>query len=160
MASTSTGTSHAVEHASDSTLPRDFPIANAGAGAKLTLSSLAAPNEQIHILTMNSPPDNRMSKGFITAYMQALDFLEARDEGRLAVLVTTSAIDKFFSNGFELTPEIRNPRFHRDYFQKLLLRLLTFPIPTVAWVNGHAVSYSSDDGVAHQELTWDRALTL
>ena len=54
------------------------------------------------------------------------------------VVITTSGIDKFYSNGLDLAHMTATPHFFRDAVYALWHRLATFPMPTVAWVNGHA----------------------
>ncbi|KAG9000205.1 hypothetical protein FRB94_005601, partial [Tulasnella sp. JGI-2019a] len=93
----------------------------------------------IYVLTFSNPPDNRITPSLITTFINVLDFVE-KHVPRSAVLVTTSsnATPKFYSNGFMLTLGRETPEFHHDYWNKLLIRLLTLPIPTVALVSGHA----------------------
>lgn len=47
------------------------------------------------------------------------------------------ASNKFFSNGLDLPKALKTPYFFRDVFGKLLARLITFPLFTVAAINGH-----------------------
>ena len=61
--------------------------------------------------------------------------------------------DKYFSNGFDLeflgrleTEQL--PIFIRDA-QRLVARVLTFPVPTVAVVNGHAFGIAAMLALAH-----------
>jgi len=45
--------------------------------------------------------------------------------------------DKFFSNGLDFEKAVVNPNFFPVTFNPLLARLLLFPIPTIAAINGH-----------------------
>jgi enoyl-CoA hydratase/carnithine racemase len=45
--------------------------------------------------------------------------------------------DKFFSNGLDFENIVGDPNFFPTTFNPLLTRLLTFPIPTIAAINGH-----------------------
>jgi enoyl-CoA hydratase/carnithine racemase len=101
----------------------------------------------IHTLLMNAG-ENRWNLAFVRAFSAALDAVEAalaRDDGP-AALVTASADPKFFSNGLDLDwigglaehdPDGERAAFS-DEFMKLMARLITFPVPTVAAVGGHA----------------------
>jgi enoyl-CoA hydratase/carnithine racemase len=97
----------------------------------------------VFTLTMTAG-ENRWNTTFVHAFAAVLDEVEA-SEGA-AALVTTSASEKFFSNGLDLD-WMRDPAAHPeggdrgpfgDLFMKLMARLITFPIPTLAAVNGHA----------------------
>jgi Delta3-Delta2-enoyl-CoA isomerase len=58
------------------------------------------PEPNIYLLTFRSPPDNRLTTAFCKAMIAALDRIEfAHPPG---VVITTSAIPKFYSNGLDL----------------------------------------------------------
>lgn len=122
-------------------LPEDFPILGSGAdpASKITLSKLTGAFDAVHVITLYSPPDNRLTPAVITTLLDVLDVVD-KHVPRSAVLVTTSAIGKFYSNGFNLELARATDGFFRDCWNKLQIRLLTFPIPTIALMNGHAVS--------------------
>ncbi|MBX3705728.1 MAG: enoyl-CoA hydratase/isomerase family protein [Pseudomonadales bacterium] len=97
----------------------------------------------VFTLTMNAG-ENRWNTAFVRAFARALDEVEASTGA--AALVTASASNKFFSNGLDLD-WVRDPAAHPDAgprdpfgdeFMKLMARVITFPIPTIAAVNGHA----------------------
>ncbi len=97
----------------------------------------------VFTMTMNAG-ENRWNTTFVEEVDKVLNEVEA-SEGP-AALVTTAASDKFFSNGLDLD-WVRQPEEHpqagdrttfADLFMKLMSRMITFPIPTVAAVNGHA----------------------
>ena len=97
----------------------------------------------VFTLTM-AAGENRWNTTFVRAFKQALDEVEA-SEGA-AALVTTSSSEKFFSNGLDLD-WVQNPTAHPDggerpvfapEFMTLMSRIITFPLPTIAAVNGHA----------------------
>jgi enoyl-CoA hydratase/carnithine racemase len=88
--------------------------------------------------------ENRWNTTFVRAVSAALDEVEASTGP--AALVTTSASDKFFSNGLDLD-WVQDPQGHPDAgdrdafgpeFMALMGRIMTFPMPTVCAVNGHA----------------------
>jgi enoyl-CoA hydratase/carnithine racemase len=82
-----------------------------------------SPEDRVYILTFNSPPDNRITPAFLTSLLLALDVLERKYPH--GVLITTSAIPKFYSNGFNLSDLVENPKFIPQFLIPALRRLLT-----------------------------------
>ncbi|POS84559.1 hypothetical protein EPUL_004761 [Erysiphe pulchra] len=98
--------------------------------------SLSTTGGPIYLLTFISPPDNRLLTPFLKTLLLALDILEfSYPHG---VVVTTSGIPKFYSNGLNLDHARDTPNFFPEVFFALFRRFLTYPMPTVALVNGHA----------------------
>ncbi|KAK1596678.1 enoyl-CoA hydratase/isomerase [Colletotrichum navitas] len=94
------------------------------------------PAPLVYLLTWSSPPDNRLTTPFCRAFLAALDLVEfAHPAG---VLVTTSAVPKFYSNGLDLEHAMTTPGFWSDCLYRLYHRLLTYPMPTLALIPGHA----------------------
>ena len=97
---------------------------------------------EVFILTMDDG-ENRWNTTFVREFAAALDKVEA-SEGP-AALVTTSASEKFFSNGLDLDWRMSEGD-HRggdrdafgDEFMKLMGRIITLPVPSLAAINGHA----------------------
>ena len=92
----------------------------------------------IFILTMQAG-ENRLNNTFIDAMNQVLDAVE-KSSGP-AALVTTGGEERFYSNGLDLAwltgdGEKERPQFVKSVL-KFLGRLMAFPIPTVAAINGH-----------------------
>lgn len=85
-----------------------------------------SPADRVYLLSFESPPDNRLSTAFNEAFLVSLDFIDQKYPK--GVVVTTSKIDKFYSNGLQLA-DIADPAFRSTFFAKsyypLLLRLLT-----------------------------------
>lgn len=106
------------------------------AHADLRTIVCTSPAPLVYLLTFNSPPDNRLTTPFCQALMLALDILEFQYPS--GVVITTSGIQKFYSNGLELEHALKTPRFFPDLMFAMFRRLLTYPMPTVALVNGHA----------------------
>ena len=87
--------------------------------------------------------ENRWNTTFLRAYSAALD--EAEASVGPAALVTASANEKFFSNGLDLE-WVSTSGEHRGgdrsvfgvEYMAMVGRLITFPIPTVSAMNGHA----------------------
>ena len=104
----------------------------------------------IFILTMQSG-ENRLNRTFIEAMNQALDTVE-KSSGP-AALVTTGGDEKFYSNGLDLAwlagdGEKERPQFVKSVL-KFLGRLMAFPMPTVAAMNGHAFAAGAMLALAH-----------
>lgn len=116
-------------------LPREYPIPQ-GNGGRMILTS---PVASVYLLTWESAPDNRLTPSFLHTLIRALEDV-SKNVPHSSVLVTTSAIPKFYSNGFNLELAMSTPGFWRETWNKLQLTLLTFPMPLVALINGHAVS--------------------
>lgn len=130
-------------HSSDSSVPSQPPMAELfkldiprcsthGPGSIVVTS----PAEKVYLLTFSNPPDNRLAATFIQAFLFALDIIEHRYP--VGVVISTSAIPKFYSNGLDLEHVMATPGFHDDSLYKLERRLSTYPMPTVALLNGHA----------------------
>jgi len=97
----------------------------------------------IFTLTMNEG-ENRWNTTFVRAFAAALDEIEASDGP--AALVTTSANEKFFSNGLDLDwigsdPGPDHPGGDRAVFgpefMTVMSRIITLEIPSIAAINGH-----------------------
>ena len=96
----------------------------------------------VFILNM-AADENRWNTSFVAAYDAALDEVEA-SVGPVA-LVTASDSEKFFSNGLDLDwvrSKGEHPGGDRAVFgaayMAMCARLITFGVPTVAAINGHA----------------------
>ncbi|KAL0940407.1 enoyl-CoA hydratase/isomerase [Colletotrichum truncatum] len=113
------------------TLP--VPKMDSHPGGTITCTT---PAPQVYLLTWSSPPDNRLTTPFCRAFLAALDIIEFSHPP--GVLVTTSAIPKFYSNGLDLEHAFATPGFFPDPLYRLFKRLLTYPMPTLALIPGHA----------------------
>lgn len=118
--------------------PITFPAAvhpdKAEKGQDWVIVSVSA-DDSYYLLEYNSPPDNRYTSKFIAAYLDALDYIRINGDPR--VLVTTSRLPKFFSNGLDFEAAISTPGFFDQYYYRLMRTILEFPWPTIAVVNGH-----------------------
>ena len=94
----------------------------------------AAPG--IYALSFSAPPDNRLTPAFNATFLLALDIIEHKLPR--GVVITTSSITKFYSNGLDYENAIKDPTFFRDSLFPLWRRLITYPMPTLALMNGHA----------------------
>lgn len=85
-----------------------LPIAPCGAhpGGSLVCTE---PAPAVYLLTFDSPPDNRLTTPFCRTLLTALDLIEFGQKP--GVVVTTSAIAKFYSNGLDLEHAIATDGF-------------------------------------------------
>lgn len=94
------------------------------------------PAPHVYLLSFSSPPDNRLVPAFNATFLLALDIIEHRlPKG---VVITTSSIAKFYSNGLDYENAVKDPTFFSENLFPLWRRLITYPMPTVALINGHA----------------------
>ncbi|CAH7666965.1 ClpP/crotonase-like domain-containing protein [Phakopsora pachyrhizi] len=128
-------------------------------------STLTKPEKYpgVFLLELHDRPDNRLREEFIlSSIIPALDDVEREfrasqlgilqpqtadssgwksplSPGRFA-LVTCGPLDKnrFYSNGLDLSEAFSSDHFAKHVFYRMCNKLLTFPIPTVAAINGHA----------------------
>ena len=123
-----------------------IPIPPCGAhpGGAITATS---PKPGIYLLTFVSPPDNRLTTAFCRAMLQALDVLEFGGYAP-GVVITTSGIPKFYSNGLDLEHAINTDGFWALFYQ-LWARFLTYNMPTIALLNGHTFAGGLMLAMAH-----------
>ncbi|KAL1603495.1 hypothetical protein SLS60_005082 [Paraconiothyrium brasiliense] len=95
---------------------------------------VTSPAEKVYLVAFGSPPDNRLVTDFCEAILLALDILETKYQH--GVVITTSLIDKFYSNGLDLEHAMQ-PGFFANVLYKLWRRILIYPMPTIALINGH-----------------------
>jgi Delta3-Delta2-enoyl-CoA isomerase len=81
----------------------------------------AAP--QVYLLSFSSPPDNRLVPAFNHTFLVALDIIEHRLPR--GVVITTSSITKFYSNGLDFENAIKDPTFFSSSLYPLWRRLIT-----------------------------------
>lgn len=104
----------------------------------------------VFVLTMQSG-ENRFNRPFLDELNRALDEVE-RSAGP-AALVTTGGAEKFYSNGLDLAwlsgdGQSEGGTFIADAI-RFLARVLAFPMPTVAAINGHAFAAGAMLALAH-----------
>ena len=105
---------------------------------------------QVFVLTMKNG-ENMFTIPFLEALNHALDTVE--ESTGPAALVTVGGEQKFYSNGIDLAWLKGEGKSQWvtfvDQLVKFLGRVLVFPIPTVAAVNGHAVAAGAMYALAH-----------
>ncbi|MCX8073549.1 MAG: enoyl-CoA hydratase/isomerase family protein [Candidatus Binatia bacterium] len=96
--------------------------------------------DAVRILTLNRPPANAIEEQLLSDLQDALH--EAQSHSQVRALVVTGA-GSFFSAGFDFRAPRRSEEqaaaFYRLY-RDTHVSLLSFPKPTVAWVQGHAIA--------------------
>jgi enoyl-CoA hydratase/carnithine racemase len=103
----------------------------------------------VYVLRMTAG-ENRFNRPWLEGFTRALDEVEAGDGP--AALVTTGE-GKFYSNGLDLEWLLGEGKDELVAFagqvQGVFARLLTFPVPTVAAMNGHAFAAGGMLALAH-----------
>ncbi len=99
--------------------------------------------EHVALVTLNDG-ENRFNPPFLESYMAVLDEIEAETDAR--VLVARSSHEKIFCNGIDLEwlapivqkGEIETAKAYFHQLNRLFYRLVTYPLITIAAINGHA----------------------
>ncbi|ROZ88762.1 enoyl-CoA hydratase-related protein [Gordonia sp. OPL2] len=100
----------------------------------------------IAVLTLGDD-ENRFSPDWIDSVNAHLSEIETKATGLI-----TAGEGKFYSNGLDLDWLIANSErgdWYVDQVHNLFARMLTFPLPTVAAVNGHAFGAGAMLAIAH-----------
>lgn len=108
-----------------------------------------ADNEHVYWILLHSQPDNRLrtrllAEGLLPA-LEAIDNATRLHSTRKytkrkpGAVIITSDYPKFFSNGLDLVDAQKSGMdyFYGDCYYRTLSRLLTFPLPVIAAINGH-----------------------
>jgi len=121
------------------------------------LATLTHPTPTLWVIELHNGADNRLTFHFIdeavmplldqvekdwrTAYRAAQKTPDRKGAEGALVIVGNRSQDKFFSNGLDFAGIMSNPvsatTFFPHCFNPLMRRLITFPIPTIAALNGH-----------------------
>ena len=81
------------------------------------------PVEKVYLLTFVSPPDNRLKTNLCEALHLALEIIEHKYPK--GVVMTTSGIAKFYSNGLDLEHATNTPNYWDKTLYALWARLLS-----------------------------------
>ncbi|KAF7731886.1 hypothetical protein EC973_007717 [Apophysomyces ossiformis] len=121
---------------------------------------LALPSADKHYMTLNREDalfilhlhndDNRFTTEFCEAILTALRIVENTflKESPSEMALVTIGEGKIYSNGLDLANALAYPPF-MDVYLLMLRRVLTFCIPTVAALNGHAFAGGCMLALAH-----------
>ncbi|KAJ6006911.1 hypothetical protein N7451_004855 [Penicillium sp. IBT 35674x] len=113
-----------------------FTVPITSTGGSIVCTNPTQDQQNVYLLTFTSPKDNRLTPTFIDALILALDIIEHRYPK--GVVITTSGIAKFYSNGLDLELAMSTEGFVEKWLWRLFRRFLTYPMPTVCLLNGHA----------------------
>ncbi|ORX97128.1 ClpP/crotonase [Basidiobolus meristosporus CBS 931.73] len=97
-----------------------------------------------------------LSPELLNCLLQALDQVEEclpgrADNGPCAVI--TTGWEELYATGIDHENILKNNKATTEIYKKLLLRLITFPIPTVAAINGNAFGEGLVLAMAHDYRT-------
>ncbi|KAJ1667817.1 hypothetical protein IW140_001369 [Coemansia sp. RSA 1813] len=109
----------------------------------------------LFVLHLNNGAENRFTLQFVEEITKALDFVESKldsisgdEAARGGALITTST-GKFYSNGLAIEAAMEQGDLFYIPYLRMLARVLTFRIPTVAAINGHAFAGGCMFAMAH-----------
>lgn len=102
-------------------------------------------HQQYIIVTINSNQGNRINEGFFQDLHNTLDFIEETHPNKPVVLTAEGNIFSAGLDVVEVFSTIATAPFEqvRDFFKRFRdanLRLFSFPAPTIAVINGHAIA--------------------
>ncbi|GFS24213.1 enoyl-CoA delta isomerase 3-like [Elysia marginata] len=118
------------------------PVKNFGTMALYFVNDIA-------VIVMDNG-ENRLNKKFVLEFDELLDYVESNSSCH--GLITTSE-GKFYGNGLDvdwlngISAEETGDFFLK--FSKLLMRLLLFPLPSLAAINGHAFAGGALFAITH-----------
>ncbi|OMH85049.1 Enoyl-CoA delta isomerase 1, peroxisomal [Zancudomyces culisetae] len=109
---------------------------------KLYIPDKSAPTH--FVLEFVSLPENRIDVEFLDAINSALDIVESailtlsEEHKNVGGSVVTTSSGKFYSNGLNIEKAQANQKVFYPKLHGVYARLLTFRIPVIAAINGHA----------------------
>lgn len=105
----------------------------------LTITQPSPNPQNVHIITMRKPPENRLTPSFAQSLIAALRHIETHliPASSPGAVVIQGSDEKFWCTGLDLDESSRNPYANADGFYPLLATLLDYPYPTVALLTGH-----------------------
>jgi enoyl-CoA hydratase/carnithine racemase len=106
------------------TLPIPSLQSSSSNSGSITATTPSPSQPNLYLLTFTSPPDNRLTTPFCQTLLLALDILEFSYPS--GVVVTTSSIPKFYSNGLDLDHAASTKGFFEDSLYTVFKRFLTY----------------------------------
>lgn len=101
-----------------------FTVPIASTGGAIVCSNPSQEEQNVYLLTFTSPQDNRLTPSFIDAMVLALDIIEQNYPK--GVVITTSGIAKFYSNGLDLDVVASTDGFLEKWLWRLFRKFLTY----------------------------------
>ncbi|KAI8975191.1 ClpP/crotonase-like domain-containing protein [Mycotypha africana] len=129
----------------------EFPVALPGKECHWMTLSREQHGSSILFLLHLHHKDNRFTTDFCKSILTALQIIEdifVSAEEPLEMALITTGQEKIYSNGLDLMHAVGYSPF-MDTYLHLLKRLVTFCIPTVAALNGHAFAGGCMLALAH-----------
>jgi enoyl-CoA hydratase/carnithine racemase len=110
-------------------------------------------HDNIMLLTLHRPPENRITVSFAQELILALRSAESQLSASSATsggaLVTRGLDAKFFSTGIDEREAAADPHAFADGMRPLLAALMDFAYPTIALVTGHCFGGAVQLALAH-----------
>jgi len=137
----------------------------------VSLSTVQSGDFPVHIITLKNSRkakggyENKLSTEFCKEFMAVLD--EVEKIGGKGAVVTVADADggatRHYSNGLDLDDlmaDVSKASAFLDVVQRLFHKILVFPMPTIAAINGHAFAGGWLLALAHDHrvMTTDRGL--
>ncbi len=89
-------------------------------------------------MTMQKPPENRLTVAFAQTIISALRYIEAAiGPEKPGCIVIEGSDAKFWCTGVDIEENTQNPFASNDGFFPLVATLLEYPFPTIALLTGH-----------------------
>lgn len=106
--------------------------------SNLSITQAPPSSLNIYIITLQKPPENRITTSFAQTLISALRHIESLipPSSPGAVIIRGSDL-KYWCTGLDLHESSVNPYANSDGFYPLLASLLDYPYPTVAAITGH-----------------------
>lgn len=98
-------------------------------------------NDYVIFILKMSAADNRFNPNFCSSLHAAMNQVLSSIVGKFKYALVVTGDGKFFSNGLDLKYIMAQSdpnRFLIDHYEPLINKFLTFPLPTIAAINGHA----------------------
>lgn len=107
-------------------------------------------HNNIYVLTLRKPPENRLNSVFCQEIIRALHHIQSViGPDAPGALVTTTESTKFFCTGLDLDEPDTKPFANTDGFYPMLAAFLDFPFPTVACITGHTFGGACPFALSH-----------
>lgn len=99
---------------------------------------VTSPDSIVYIITMQKPPENRITVPFAQTLISALRYIETTiGPDKPGCVIIQGSDTKFWCTGVDMEESMRNPFASTDGFYPLVAALLDYPFPTIALLNGH-----------------------